>query len=185
MKPESQTEGLRKYLDSLKLLLAFIAALWVVYIITLFIPLQQYGLRPRTISGLIGIFTSPFFHVGFYHLIANTLGLFTFGILFAALEKENALLLMTEIVILQGVLLWLFGRSGNHIGASGLIFGLFGYLLLVGYFHRQIKSVIASLLVLFLFGGTIFGILPTNPGVSWEGHLYGFIVGCVEARMKK
>jgi membrane associated rhomboid family serine protease len=175
---------LSKKYRSLDFLLTFIAAIWIVHAVTLIIPLQQYGLRPRTVSGLVGILTAPFLHSGFPHLFANTLGLLTFGGIYALFERKKASFLIWEIIFFQGALLWLFGRSCNHIGASGLIFGLFGYLLLAGWFQKKITSLIVSLIVLFLYGGTLFGVLPSQPGISWEGHLFGFIVGCVEAKIK-
>jgi membrane associated rhomboid family serine protease len=177
----------RDYWNHMKLLLIFIAVLWGVHIFSIiFMPLdiQQYGLQPRRLSGLTGIATAPFLHANFSHLIANTVGLLTFGIIFTTLKGKHTFLLMVEIAVLQGVLLWLFGRSANHIGASGLIFGLFGYLLLAGFFQRKIHYILVSLFVLFSYGGMIFSVLPMHSCISWEGHLFGFIVGGVEAKLK-
>ncbi|MEE8397505.1 MAG: rhomboid family intramembrane serine protease [Desulfobacterales bacterium] len=171
-----------RFFGSLKFVFAVVLLLWTVHIVTLFVPLQQFGLIPRKLNGLIGILTAPFLHANFYHLYANTIAILTFGIIFALLEKKNTATLVIEITILQGIALWLFGRTGNHIGASGLIFGLFGYLLLVGYFQRQLKFIIVSLGVLVFYGGTLFGVLPTNARISWEGHLYGFLAGCLVAK---
>ena len=157
---------------------------WAVYVLSLFVPLQRFGLVPRTMWGLIGILASPFLHANIYHLYANTMGLLIFGIIFAFLENRNTPYLIIEIIILQGTALWLFGRNGNHIGASGLIFGLFGYLLLIGYFRKQFKFIIVSLGILIFYGGTIEGILPTQADISWDGHLFGFCVGCLEAKYR-
>jgi membrane associated rhomboid family serine protease len=177
----------RDYFNNLKFLLIFIAILWGVYAISLiFMPLniQQYGLQPRKISGLIGIATSPFLHAGISHLIANSLGLLIFGAIFTAIKGKNSFQLMIEIAVLQGILLWTFGRSANHIGVSGLIFGLFGYLLFLGYFQQKFKYVLISLFVLFSYGSMILGVLPASPGISWDGHLFGFFIGGIEAKMK-
>jgi len=174
----------KPFFGSLKFVFIIIFLFWIIHIISLFFPLQQFGLVPRTLKGLIGIISSPFLHANFYHLCANTIGLLTFGIIFAFLEKKKTANLVIEIMILQGIVLWFFGRNGNHIGASGLIFGLFGYLLLIGYFRRQLKYMIVSLAILTFYGGTIMGVLPTHSGVSWDGHLYGFCAGCLEAKLK-
>jgi membrane associated rhomboid family serine protease len=177
----------RDYFNNFKPLLIFIAILWGVYAISvIFMPLniQQYGLQPRKISGLIGIATSPFLHAGISHLMANTVGLLTFGVIFTAIEGKSSFLLMLEIVVLQGILLWMIGRSANNIGTSGLIFGLFGYLLFLGYFQRKFRYILVSLFVLFSYGSMVFGVLPASPHISWEGHLFGLFVGGAEAKMK-
>jgi len=81
------------------------------------------------------------------------------------------------MVVIGGLLTWLWGRSANHIGASGLIFSLWGYLLLSGWFSRKIKYILVSLILMFFYGGMIFSVLPGKASVSWEGHLFGFIAG--------
>jgi membrane associated rhomboid family serine protease len=86
-------------------------------------------------------------------------------------------------MLVSGLGVWLFGASGVHVGASGLIFGYLGFLLLRGYFERNFPSILLSLIVGFLYGGAIWGVLPTQPGISWEGHLFGFIGGVLAARL--
>jgi membrane associated rhomboid family serine protease len=85
-------------------------------------------------------------------------------------------------MLVSGLGVWLFGSAGLHIGASGVVFGYLGFLLARGYFERNIPSILLSVIVGFLYGGAIWGVLPTQPGVSWEGHLFGFIGGVIAAR---
>ncbi len=85
------------------------------------------------------------------------------------------------MALVGGSLTWLMGRSAIHIGASGVIFSLFSYLLLAGWFSRKIKYIVVSIALIFFYSGMIFGVLPSTPGVSWEGHLFGFIAGIIVA----
>jgi len=167
------------------LVLGLVALMWVVHIVGVVVPVDQFGIRPRSLMGLIGIGTSPFLHASWGHLIANTMGMLTFGgILVFTHKEEESVGLLLMMILLSGALTWLIGRSANHIGASGLIFAMFGYLLLHGWFKRDKKTMITSLIMLVGFGGTIFGVLPVNPGVSWEGHLSGFIAGGLLAKIR-
>lgn len=168
----------------IKLLLIFVVLLWLVFFISLLFPIAEYGLKPRDIDGLIGIITAPFFHASLYHLIINTTGLLIFGGIFTLLEGKNSLAIIVFIIIVQGCLTWLFARTGNHIGASGLIFGLYGYLLMVGLFNRKLIYMTISLLILFAYGSMIFGILPSSSRVSFEAHLFGFVAGGIAAKLK-
>jgi membrane associated rhomboid family serine protease len=100
------------------------------------------------------------------------------------LQKTSDFFIVTAItMVVSGLGVWLIGSPGLHIGASGLVFGYLGFLLLRGYFQRNIPSILLSLIVGFLYGGAIWGVLPTVPGVSWEGHLFGFIGGIIAARL--
>jgi membrane associated rhomboid family serine protease len=145
--------------------------------------LDGYGIFPRTIIGLRGILFAPFLHGGLPHLIANTVPFLTLG-WFVMLQKTSDFFIVTAItMVVSGLGVWLIGSPGIHIGASGLVFGYLGFLLLRGYFQRNIPSILLSLIVGFLYGGAIWGILPTVPGVSWEGHLFGFIGGIIAARL--
>ena len=172
------------FYEPIKSLLIFICIIWSVHFISFIFPLRQYGLVPRDLQGCVGIITAPFLHGGFSHLIVNTIGLLTFGILFSILENRRTFVILVEIALIQGILTWLFAGGGNHIGASGIIFGLYGYLLLVGLFRKKIKYVIISIFILFSYGGMIFGILPGQPHISWEAHLFGFIAGGIAAKFQ-
>lgn len=163
-----------------------VAAMWGLELIDLVIfqgALDGYGILPRTIIGLRGILFAPFLHGGLPHLIANTIPFLTLG-WFVMLQKTSDFFIVTAItMVVSGLGVWLIGSPGLHIGASGLVFGYLGFLLLRGYFQRNIPSILLSLIVGFLYGGAIWGVLPTVPGVSWEGHLFGFIGGIIAARL--
>jgi membrane associated rhomboid family serine protease len=125
---------------------------------------------------------APFLHGNFAHLIANTIPFLTLG-WFVMLRETSDFFVVTGITMLvSGLGVWLFGSAGLHIGASGVVFGYLGFLLARGYFERNIPSILLSVIVGFLYGGAIWGVLPTQPGVSWEGHLFGFIGGVIAAR---
>ncbi|TWU60447.1 Rhomboid family protein [Rubripirellula tenax] len=160
----------------------FLLVMWLIRIVDMIIPadLNQFGLQPRMLHGVPGIMLSPFLHQGFGHLISNTIPLaILVGLTIAS--RHRAWLIVVAIVISSGVLLWIFGRSANHIGASGLVFGLIAYLITVGIREKQLVSVAIALMVGFFFGGTlVFGVIPSfGSAISWDGHLCGAISGVV------
>jgi membrane associated rhomboid family serine protease len=173
------------FYEPIKSLLVFIAIIWSIHFISFIFPLQRYGLVPRDLQGLFGIITAPFLHGSFSHLTVNTISLLIFGIIFSILEKQRTFVILIQIAIIQGILTWLFAGDGNHIGASGIIFGLYGYLMLAGLFQKKIKNIVISIFILFSYGGMIFGILPGQPHISWESHLFGFIAGGIVAKFTK
>jgi membrane associated rhomboid family serine protease len=157
-----------------------IATLWLVYLIDLVLPidLQAYGLVPRTLPGLVGIPLMPFLHGSLGHLLGNTIPLCI--LLFILLSsRKDYLEIIGSIVILGGLLLWCFGRSAIHVGASGLVYGLVAFLIASGFFERKVVPLFIAVLVGFLYGTTLlFGVLPTaGKAVSWDGHLFGAIAG--------
>jgi membrane associated rhomboid family serine protease len=125
---------------------------------------------------------APFLHGGFPHLIANTVPFITLGWLIMLRETREFFPVTAVIMIVGGLGVWLFGAPAYHIGASGLIFGYLGFLLLRGYFERSIVSVGIAILVFVLYGGVLWGVLPSYPGISWESHLFGFIGGVIAAK---
>ena len=171
--------------SAIKVVISFIGIIWIVFILDWFLPIERLGIHPRQLKGLLGILTSPLIHSNLKHIIANSISLLVFGILCGILEGKRLLPVAVAIIILGGLLTWIFARSANHIGASGVIFGLFGYLLFVGYFNRQWKFMLASVLCLIGFGSMIFGILPLSSCVSCESHLFGFVSGASMARQRK
>ena len=164
----------------------FIAAIWIVTIIDTMVfggRLQAYGIWPRTKHGLLGILCAPFLHGGIIHLIGNTTGILVFGGL-VILRREAHFWVVTVVGVLAGGFgTWLLGRSMIHIGASGVIFAYFGYLICAGWFERRLGSLALSLVVFLLWGSTLFGILPLQRGISWEGHLFGLLGGVAAAWM--
>ena len=165
----------------------FVAVMWIVEIIDGFLlggRLNFYGIHPRNLNGLSGILFMPFLHGNFAHLTANTLPFLTFGGLIILRKTSDFWLVTLVTMLVSGLGIWLTGAPHSvHIGASGLVFGYFGFLLLRGYFERSIMSIIISLGVAFLYGGIIWGVLPAQPGISWQGHLFGFIGGTIAAQM--
>ncbi|NNE00435.1 MAG: rhomboid family intramembrane serine protease [Pirellulaceae bacterium] len=163
----------------------FILVIWLVYIVDAFIPyaINSWGVQPRTVSGLIGIPLMPLLHGGFYHVFSNTISLVILMALLVGSQRQHWPIVVA-IVIVNGVLVWLMGRSdSNHVGASGLIFGLIGFLILNGFLAKKPLSIGIALLVGFLFGGTLIsGVIPRiGSQVSWEGHLFGVIAGAAVA----
>ncbi|NEO32672.1 MAG: rhomboid family intramembrane serine protease [Symploca sp. SIO3C6] len=165
----------------------FIALMWILELADILVLGQRlnfFGIHPREEIGLRGILFAPFLHGNLPHLIANTIPFLTLG-WFVMLQETSDFFIVTAITMLVGGLgVWLFGATGSvHIGASMLIFGYLGFLLLRGYFERNLPSIMLSLIVGVLYGSAIWGVLPTRAGVSWEGHLFGFIGGIVAARL--
>ena len=157
----------------------FIGAIWVVYFVSLVFPgVDQYGVIPRRLGGLVGIAAMPFLHANLQHIISNTIPLFVLLILLAGSRAESWEVVII-IAVLGGLLLWIFGRPAVHIGASGLISGLAAFLILSGFLEQRIIPLLIALLVGFLYGGSlILGIVPHfGSQVSWDGHLCGAIAG--------
>lgn len=139
--------------------------------------LNQFGLIPREISGLIGIFTAPFLHGSLWHFFSNIVPFAIFSFLLFQHGAYRFVLVSLCCICVSGLLVWGLGRSAIHVGASGLIYGYFGYLLLAGILSKEIKLILISLFIGFGYGGLVFGMLPGMPFVSWEGHLFGFVTG--------
>lgn len=165
-------------------LAAVIGVLWAVSGLNLFAVdgrLLAYGITPRTGEGLRGIALAPLLHGGVNHLITNTIGLLVFGGLVVLRSRSHFWMVTFIGVIASGFGTWFFGRPGVHVGASGVVFAYFGYLLFTGLFERRIGSLILSIAVFVIWGPTIYGILPVRQTISWEGHLFGFIGGMLMA----
>jgi len=161
----------------------FIAIIWIVFALDRFLALEQYGLVPRSLRGLIGIIAMPFLHGDLSHIISNTIPLAVTLLLLAG-SRANSSAIVVLITLLGGAGLWVFGREALHIGASGLVFGLIAFHIFSGFFERRIKSIIVALLVGGLYAGTLLnGVLPFQKGVSWDGHLIGAVAGALVALM--
>lgn len=145
--------------------------------------LDAYGIQPRTSTGLRGIFWAPWLHGGFAHLAANTIPLAVLGWFILLRNTRHFLLVSVSTILVGGLGVWLVGGQGtNHLGASILIFGYFGYLLLAGVLERSLQSLSLMFIVIFLYGSMIWGIFPIwASNISWEGHLFGFVGGGVAA----
>jgi membrane associated rhomboid family serine protease len=145
--------------------------------------LDQFGILPRNLIGLRGILFAPFLHGGLGHLIGNTIPFLVLGWFIMVREISDFFVVTIISALVSGLGTWLFGAPGIHIGASGVIFGYLGYLLLRGYFERSAVAIAMSLFVCVLYGSLLFGLSPFQPGISWEGHLFGFLGGILSARL--
>lgn len=146
--------------------------------------LDQFGIVPRSEEGLRGILFAPFLHVGFAHLMANS-GPFLVLAFVTLLRSLRRFVVVTAVVMLVGGLgVWLFAAPGTvTLGASLLIFGYLGYLLANGLYERTPLAMVTAAVVLLLYGGALWGVLPLRPDVSWQAHLFGFVGGVLAARM--
>lgn len=160
----------------------FISAIWVGFFLEFMLPIEQYGLIPRNIHGLVGIVTMPFLHANMRHLVNNTIPLTVLLMLLAG-SRADSRMVVVMVAVLGGALLWLFGRGNAlHIGASGLIFGLAVFLMVSGLLERRLVPLLVSLLVAFMYGTSLLaGIVPWQYGVSWDGHLLGGLAGALAA----
>ncbi len=141
----------------------------------------QYGIFPRKTSGLIGIFTFPFIHADWKHLTNNSTAILILGTMLYHFYRELASKTLLWVYLLSGVWLWMGGRPNFHIGASGIVYALFSFLFVSGLLRRHLKLMALSLLVVFLYGSLVWGVLPIDHSISYEGHLFGLLAGIVVA----
>lgn len=172
--------------SNLFLVLAAVVLLWAVEAVNSLTghQLNEWGILPRTLTGLRGIPFSPFLHGNVSHLLVNTLPFLVLGGLVALQGRRAFLGVSLVVIVCGGIALWLFGRTAYHIGASGLIFGYFGYLVARAWYERSIGSILIALVTLIFYGGLMWGVLPTNAFISWEGHLCGLLAGTLAARIQ-
>ncbi len=168
---------------------SFLALIWIVWLADNLIfrgALEQYGVVPRTLRGLLGILFAPFLHGSWSHIWGNTVGFLLLGGILI-LRNEEAFWAVSFLGALSaGLGAWLIGKSGtDHIGASGVIFAYFGYLIFAGIFERRFGSILLSLLVFFVWGGMLWSVLPSYVAstISWEEHLFGLAGGLLTARI--
>ena len=163
--------------------LVLVSALWLVKFIEWKSGhlLTEFGVFPRTTNGLIGILTSPFIHGDFKHIVSNSLPLLVLGAAIFYFYDTLAFKVFAWVYLLGGFWLWLGGRESYHIGASGLVYGLTAFLFFSGMFRRDTRLMAISMLVVFLYGGMVWGLFPLFKGVSWEAHLFGSIAGILLA----
>ncbi|HRQ88721.1 MAG TPA: rhomboid family intramembrane serine protease [Bacteroidia bacterium] len=180
---ESLLRSLRK---NLGLLFGLAAIAWGLELIDAVLPgsWDRFGIRPRSLAGLLGIAFSPFLHLGFSHLVSNTLPFLMLGGIVLIGGRRIFALATLSILALGGAALWMLGPPHtNHVGASLLIFGYLGFLLSRGVIERSVFWIVVAVVVLAVYGGMMSGVLPGVKGVSWQGHLCGFLAGVVAAKM--
>ena len=170
--------------QSLKLPIAFVLLLWGIHLIEVLSDEELaafMGILPRQAEGLLGIVTFPLIHGGWGHLSSNSLPLIILGTAILFFYRPIALRSIAFIYLLHGALVFLAARPVTHIGASGLVYGFAAFLLTSGILRRERSLMALSMLVIFIYGGMIWGVLPIREGVSWEGHLFGAIAGIAAA----
>ncbi len=163
--------------------LYFVLTLWIVFWIEVNydLYLNKYGLLPRTFSGLRGIVFSPFIHSGIKHLFNNSFPLFILLTSLFYFYRNIAFKVLLYGTLFSGLLTWIIARDAYHIGASGIVYLLFSFILFSGLIRKYYRLIAVSLIVIFLYGSMIWYILPIKEGISWEGHLSGFIFGLLFA----
>ena len=167
---------------------SFVVLLWVIELVDSLTGhrLDSNGIRPLETDGLTGILVAPLLHSNWEHLIANTGPALVLGFLMALAGLSRFIYATAIIWILGGLGTWLIGNIGvvgetNHIGASGLIFGWLTFLIVFGFFTRKVWEIVVGVVVLFIYGSILLGVLPGTFGVSWQGHLSGAVAGVLAA----
>jgi membrane associated rhomboid family serine protease len=171
-------------LSALGTILSFTALLWVIELYDQATGgyLDADGIVPRSVDGLEGVVWAPLLHAGWAHLIANTLPFLIFGFLVLAAGLRRFLLVTAVIWVLAGLGVWLTAPAGSvTVGMSGVIFGWLTFLLVRGFFARSGLQVLLAVGLFFLWGGVLWGVLPGQPDVSWQGHLFGALAGVFAA----
>lgn len=179
---KSFREGL---VQRLLILGAVVALLWLLELFDFIlwnVDLDRYGIQPRTLAGLLSIGFAPFLHYGFGHLLANTAPFLVLGWCVIAYSIYDFWLVSLLAALASGLGIWLFGAPHTlHLGLSGVIFGYFGFLLSRGLLERSLLAIVLALIAFLFYGGILWGLLPVWPGISWTGHLFGFIGGVLAA----
>ncbi len=177
--PALENTDKKIFFYSLILPTLFVGLLWLVAIIEsiLEIKLNHLGVFPRTLKGLPGILLTPLIHSDFKHLFSNSVPLIVMGTGILYFYRSLSYRVFLIIWIVSGICLWIGGRPSYHIGASGIVYGLASFLFFSGIIRRDIRLAAISLVVVFLYGGMIWGVFPIWPSISWEGHLFGGIAG--------
>ena len=170
-----------KVIKSLIISIVFVVILYAVRIAesALGLDFTSLGVLPRETEGLKGILLAPLIHSDYLHLFSNTLPLLISVFFLFYAYPHSAAFVIIIIYFLSGAGVWFLGRDAYHIGASGIIFGLIAFLFCMGVLRKEKKSIGIALIIVFLYGGTICGILPTDPSVSFESHLFGFTTGVI------
>ena len=161
----------------------FIFLIWFIYWIEIRFSFNftKFGVLPRNLSGLKGVFLSPFIHSDTNHLFNNSVPLFVLISFLVYFYRSVYLKVLFFGGFLSGLLTWLIAREAYHIGASGIVYLVFSFVFFSGVIKKQFQLVAVSLIVIFLYGSMIWYVLPIKDGVSWEGHLSGFLIGLIFA----
>jgi membrane associated rhomboid family serine protease len=159
--------------------------MWLILITDMIIPtpFTAWGILPRSLEGLFpGMIAAPFLHAGVPHLVSNMVPLAVMGTIAALRDWRGMWTALAFSLVVSGLGVWLFSPAWTvTVGASGIVFGLFGYLLARGVFTRRIGDILIGVLIVVVYGTLIWGILPSHPHISWQGHLFGFVGGVLAA----
>ena len=182
--------GLRdRRFDGMVLLLAMVALMWVLEIVDAVAagnPLDEYGIEPRDPDSLPAIVSAPFLHVGFGHLIGNTIPFIAMGVVIALQGLKRLAFVTLVVIAVAGLGVWITAPENSiHLGASGIVFGYATYLLTRGFFNRAGLEIAVGVGVAVLWGTALLGGLVPQDGVSWQGHLFGAIGGVLAARVMR
>jgi len=179
------TAGASDVFRNIQFALMTVALVWAVFFLNLVFPIdfRSYGVVPRQADGLWGILLAPFLHGNLNHLLANSGPLFALLAIALSFSRRMTILAVGTIVLVGGFGVWVFGRAHTvHIGASGVIFGLIGFLVSIGIFGRRWKTLMLSLVVFVAYGGVMSTLFIHTPGVSWSSHFWGLVAGILAAR---
>jgi len=159
----------------------FVLLIWIIKLAEMLwgISFHELGIFPGRINSLMGILIFPLIHGSFSHAITNTIPLVMLGFSLSYFYPAAAKIVWITIYFIPGIFIWFLGRTGFHIGASGVVYGLWSFIFFSGIIRRDKRSIALSLLVLFIYGSIVVGIFPIKNEMSWEGHLSGFISGLI------
>ena len=175
---------LKRASKKIQVLAGILVSMWAVFAVSQVVSLHRFGIHPRQVYGLPGLLCAPFIHANIYHIFNNSLLILVFGFVYSLIERRHLGILFGQLAVLGGAMTWLMGSRGVHIGASGVVFGLWSHMIFRGWYHRKFKYICVAAGLLFFYGSLIYGVLPTNPYISWESHLSGLLAGMITARFK-
>ncbi len=178
-----KTSALKDIYKAFRVPILLVAVLWLIqlWVVGFDINVREYALVPRRVYGLWGIITSPLFHSDWGHLFNNSFPLLFTGSMMYYFYRKSALPSIVIIHLMTGLAVWLFGHHGYHIGASGVAYGMVSFIFFSGIFRREVEAIILALIVVILYSGMIAGVFPNEPGISWESHLFGALMGLLTA----
>ena len=187
MPPSSLQDDRNRLRQAFRLATAFAALLWIIKTVEMFFHLElaRYGVYPRQTGGLAGILLGPFIHGSWSHLVANTLPIIVLGTALLYGYPRSAKVVLPVVWLGSGLGVWLFAREAYHIGASGLTFGVMFFLLVIGILRWDKRAIVLSMIVFLLYGSMVWGIFPLQPGISFESHFFGAVIGTLLAIMLK
>jgi len=173
--------------NGIKLPIALVVIVILTFLFELVVPgnLSWLGIKPRSISGLSGIIFSPFLHSDLGHLLANIFPLLIMGCMVSALAPSLFVLRTAVLIVLSGSLTWLISSSGNVIGASGLAFAYWAFLITNGVMQKKSKDILLAIATFLIYGSLVFGLFRFQQGISWAGHFSGAITGVIFALMQR